>query len=87
MSKLVEEIDAQTVHPSMFEDPPNEDGTRQWPAKVKVLSEIRDGDGIRKVSNKKYLWDVMLKHYEGFCAKVPSGNGSKVVKIKTSKKS
>lgn len=87
VSKFVEEVDAQTVHPSAFEDPSNEDGTRQWPAKVKVFSEIRDRDGVQMVSNKKHLWDVMLKHYEGFCAKVPSGNGSKVVKIKTSKKS
>lgn len=86
VSKLVEEIDAQTVHPCAFEDAPNADGTRNWPAKVRVLSEVRDANGVRKVSNKKHLWDIMLKHYEGFCAKVPSGTGSKVVKIKASQK-
>lgn len=32
---------------------------------------------------KKALWDLMLKHYEGFCAKVPGddGVGQKTVKI------
>lgn len=32
---------------------------------------------------KRALWDLMLKHYEGFCAKVPNknGDGSKTVKL------
>lgn len=34
-------------------------------------------------SRKKELWDLMLKHYEGFCAKVPNkdGEGFRTVKL------
>lgn len=60
----------------------------QWSYDLKGIPGIyfsRTAKGwIINKQHKRALWDAMLKHYEGFCAKVPAddGKGKKTVKIR-----
>lgn len=75
---ITKEVSAEGAHEvpaCLFVDKPAEDGTRTFPAKVWCHSTVQDqwNSPERKVINKRYLWELMVRHYEGFCAKTPKG--------------
>lgn len=80
---ITKEVSAEYAHevPShLFVEPVGPEG-RTYPAKVWLTSQIQDtwNSPPRTVNNKRYLWEKMILHYEGFCAKTPKGT-IKIVK-------